>query len=363
MKESEIVALRMCNQQLTGQTARTPAEVVARLGVVQAQDYAGALWSVGLRMADGSPDATEASVERALADGSIVRTWPMRRTLHLVTAADVHWMLALLAPRALALAARNRALLGVADADIERSRELFTRALEGGRSLTREEMLAALDAGGVPTTGQRGYHILVNLAMAGLLCLGPRAGKQQTFVLLDEWVAPQPLFDREEALGLLAVRYFTGHGPATIQDLARWAGITVGDARKGVAVAGKALVEVKVDKTAYMMSAEAADGNPPAPPRALLLPGFDEYLLGYADRSAAISSAHEPLWCPGGNGMFKPFVVAAGRVVGLWARKLTKKRVAVTVDAFAPLDVDVLKEVEAQVERYGRFLGVEAYVI
>ena len=360
MDDREIVALRVRSQQLIGQTARMPAAVVARLGALQAQDYAGALWSVAMRMAEGSTDATEAGVERALADGSIVRSWPMRRTLHLVEAADLRWMLALLAPRALAAAARNRALLGVTDGDVARSRELFTRALEGGRRLTREDMLATLDAGGVTTAGQRGYHILVNLAMAGLLCLGPRAGKQQTYVLLDEWAPPTPPLDREEALGKLATRYFTGHGPAAVQDLARWAGMTTGDARTGVAVAGTALVEVKVGKSAFLMSAEAADGAPPAPPRALLLPGFDEYLLGYADRSAAIDAAHEALWCPGGNGVFKPFVVADGRAVGLWARKLKKKSVEVTLEPFTDLDADVMKEVEAQAEKYGRFLGLEA---
>ncbi len=356
MDEHEIASLRLRNQQLIARKEKSAAAVVARLGAMQAQDYTGVLWSVGMRMAERSADATEAGVERALADGSIVRTWPMRRTLHLVAAADVRWMLALLAPRALAAAARNRALLGVTDVDLARSRDLFTRALEGGRCLTRAEMLDTLDAGGVTTAGQRGYHILVNLAMAGLLCLGPRAGKQQTWLLLDEWVSPAPSIERTEALGKLAARYFTGHGPATIKDFVWWAGMTAGDARIGVAEAGDVLASVNMNKTEYWMGADAPPPADRKAPRLLLLPGFDEYLLGYTDRSAVLDPAHAQLLHPGANGVFKPAVIADGHVVAMWKRTLKANGVRVELDAFDTMDPTLADTFASESIRYTAFL-------
>ena len=137
MDDRTIVALRLRNQQLTGQSAQSPVDVVARLGAMQAQDYAGVLWSVALRMAAGSADATEAGVEAALADGRIVRSWPMRRTYHLVVAEDLRWMLALLAPRVLDAAARSRAFLEIEDGELDRARAVVMATLADGEPRAR----------------------------------------------------------------------------------------------------------------------------------------------------------------------------------------------------------------------------------
>lgn len=362
MDDRTIVALRLRNQQLTGQSAQSPVDVVARLGAMQAQDYAGVLWSVALRMAAGSADATEAGVEAALADGRIVRSWPMRRTYHLVVAEDLRWMLALLAPRVLDAAARSRAFLEIEDGELDRARAVVMATLADGEPRARAALLVALEEAGIKTNGQRGIHMLVNMAQSAQICMGPRVGKEYTFVALDAWVPVSPALDRDEALGKLAQRYFCGHGPATIADLVRWAYMTTADARVGVAVAGKSLVALKAGATKFFMDAEAADAGAPTEAPTLLMPGFDEILLGYSDRSAALDPAQEALWCPGGNGMFKPFLMANGRVVGLWSRKLKKKSVDITVEPFAPLEADVQRAVAEQAERYGRFLGLKAAV-
>ncbi len=359
MKDKEIAALRLRNQQLVAQTARTPAEVVARMCAMQAQDYAGTLWSVAMRMANDAT-ATEATVEQALTDGSIVRSWPLRRTYHIVAAADLRWMLALLAPRTIAGATTRRHGLGIDDATLDKAMGVVMDRVGDGAPHTRGDLVATMEAAGITTEGQRGIHMLVHMAQAALICMGPRVGKEYTFVALDKWLPPTPELAKDEALGRLAARYFTGHGPATLQDLVRWAHITMGDARKGVQVAGKALVEVMAGDTKYLMGAEAADNAAPEPPAALLLPGFDEILLGYADKSAMIGPAYEALWCPGGNGMFKPFIMAEGRVVGLWSRKLKKKSVAVTVQPFEALSAELEAAIAAQAERYGRFLELDA---
>src|SRR5262245_43986279 len=184
MTKSDIARLRLHNQRIAYATIEKPGDVVAWLGAVQAQDYLGALWAIGLRMRN----AVEADIERALADRTIIRTWPMRGTLHFVAAADIRWMLELLTPR---IAANNSQLfLRYFDLDesaFARSKDLVARALQGGRQLTRNAMYKMLEAGGVSAASQHGRHILWRLAQDGLICFGPREGKRQTFVLLDEW--------------------------------------------------------------------------------------------------------------------------------------------------------------------------------
>ena len=235
---ANLPGLRYRSQLLAGSPFDHPADTVAWFGAVQAQDYASALWAVGQRTLGG----TERSVEQALADGRIVRTWPLRGTLHLVAARDVHWLLALLGPRVVARSARRFAQLGLDERVVERAKHAFVRALAGGARLTRPEMRRVLDGAGVDTSGQRGYHLLWRCAVDGLLCLGPRQGKQHTFVLLDEWVPPGPTWTRDEALAEVARRYAQAHGPATLRDLTWWSGLAAAEARRAVALAGNGLV-------------------------------------------------------------------------------------------------------------------------
>ena len=184
MNTNDLLRMRLRAQLISGSSAATPREVVAHLLAMQAQDYAGATWAIGLRL----PGSSLADIERALAERTLVRTWPMRGTLHFVAAEDVRWLLALLAPRVLARAARREQQLSLDDTTFKRARELFSAALNGGRSLKRPDAMAMLEAGGVATGGQRGYHILWRLSQEGLLVVGPMEDRQQTFALLNEWL-------------------------------------------------------------------------------------------------------------------------------------------------------------------------------
>ncbi|MGL4650036.1 MAG: winged helix DNA-binding domain-containing protein, partial [Caldilineaceae bacterium] len=233
--------------------------MVRHLGALQAQDYAWGIWSVAARVDPVSALATQAAVEQALAEASIVRSWPMRRTLHLVAGADLRWMLATMAMRAVAQGAPRRRDLGILDEQLAQARDIWAAALEGGRRLTRTAMLEVLEQGGIPTDGQRGYHLLVHHAQEGLLCLGPNEGKEQTFVLLDEWIAPAPPLTRDEALATLALRYFTGHGPATIHDLGWWSGMPLGELRAGLSAVAPLLEAHTVDNREYWMAPGALD--------------------------------------------------------------------------------------------------------
>jgi hypothetical protein len=313
----DLALLRLVAQRLAGPPAADPTEVLRGLLCVQAQDHPGALTSVALRT--GSRSRTE--VIAALDTGAVVRSWPMRGTLHLVPAGDLHWLLELCGPRVLAGAVRRRAQVGLTEADLERGRELATAALGGGRRLSRAALLEAIGEG-VDVGGQRGYHVLWYLAQTGTLVLGPTDDGDQAFVLLDEWVPAPRRPGREEALAELARRYLTGHGPATEADLARWAGLTLRDVRAGIAAVRSDLAAVEVDGRELLLAPDLPDRlaacRAEAEEAVLLLPGFDEMVLGYADRTCTVPAEFAQRIVPGNNGMFRASVVHGGQVVGVW---------------------------------------------
>ncbi|MEV4201679.1 winged helix DNA-binding domain-containing protein [Micromonospora globbae] len=351
---SEALALRMTSLLLRPHPAVVPgtvAEVVEWFGAMQAQDLASGLWSLGARL----PALTQADVQAALERREALRTWPMRGTVHLVPPRDARWMLELTGVRSLASAATRRAALGLSAADADRAVEVLGAALSGGGRLTRARCLAALNDAGIGTDGQRGYHLLWYASVLGVTCLAPNVGTEQTFVLLDEWVPAPRRLDRDEALATLALRYVRSHGPVTAREFAGWTGLTLTDARRGVAAAGDALATVEVDGEAMLVDAALLDA-PRAPVDDLLvLPGFDEYLLGYKDRSLMLDAAHRDAIIPGNNGVFQPTVVQAGRVVGTWKRAVGRREVKVVVRPLAALD---RPRVEKALDRYAGFLGL-----
>ncbi len=347
-----LIQQRLHNQSITGARFETARDVVKWLGAVQAQDYLGALWAVGLRM----KQAVESDVEQALADRTIVRTWPMRGTLHFVPAEDVRWMLALLTPKVIAGSARRHAELGLDDATFARSREVFADALQGGNQLTRAELGEALEAAGIATAGQRLYHILGLLAQEGLICFGVRQGKQQTFVLLDEWVPGTRSMAREEALAELARRYFASHGPATDRDFAWWTGLTLGDARLGLELAGSQLVQEEIEGQTYWRSPLQAVVDE-AEPSAWLLPAYDEYTVGYTDRSALLD-ADGVRYTEAGHSILMPAIVIRGQMVGTWRRTIRARAVEIELYPFAPLSQGDADLVALAATRYGEFLGL-----
>ena len=296
------------------------------------------------------PSATEADVEDALASRAIVRPWPMRGTLHFVAAEDARWMLRLLASRAVAGSAGRCRQLELDAAAFARSRKLLARALRGGRSLTRRDAYAVLDRGRVSPAGQRGIHILGHLAQQGFLCFGPRRERQPTFVLLEDWLAPARDLPREEALAVLATRYFASHGPATVQDFAWWSGLRVKDAGAAIAEAGSRLLrDMRAGRSFHV--AAAAPAGKWRRPAASLLPPWDEYLVAYRDREAALG--HLP---PRYMVVGMSLLIVDGRVRGSWGRALSSSTVKVTVDLWTSASRADRGAVEKAADRYARFL-------
>lgn len=345
----EVALLRLVAQRIAGTGSATATEAVRRLTALQAQDYNGALTSVALRTASG----TRQSVESALNAGEIVKSWPMRGTLHLVVAEDLSWMLHLMAARAVAGAVARRAQLELDTPQLEHARQRAVSALAGGNQLSRNEILTWWHEGGLVTSGQRGYHLLWHLAQTGTLCFGPVRDGVQRVVLVDEWIGHPRRLEREEALGELAWRYFRSHGPATVKDFARWTNLVAADVRAGLALAQPRLVCVDVDGVQHFMDPQTPDLLDACRRQArgvFLLPGFDEFLLGYRDRRAVLPAQFADRIVPGGNGVFRPTVVSDGQVVGTWkhAGRGTKRTLAATpFEPFSAKVTDTVSQVYA----------------
>lgn len=344
---------RLFNQRIVDEKFQRPEDVVRWMGGLQAQDYPQALWAIGLR----TRSATIGSIEQAITERKILRTWPMRGTLHFVPSEDAKWMLKLSPARQLAGDKRRQKQLEIDEAILQRTRQLFHDGLAGGKCLTRSRMMELLEEAGIATSGQRGYHLLWYMAQAGLICLGPMENKEQTFVLLDEWVPHPRELSREEGLAELARRYFTSHGPATLQDFAWWAGITLTAARTGLEAVKAALCMEKENGQVYWMSPHAPGQNAGEFSSAHLLPGFDEYLLGYKDRSAVLAAEHTTKVVPGNNGVFFPMIVVGGQVVGTWKRTRGKNTLDVVLNPFTSLG-DAEERIAEAGRAYSDFLGV-----
>lgn len=256
-----------------------------------------------------------------------------------LTAQDVAWMLPLMTPGPRAGAATRRPQLGLSEDDVERAGELAVAALAGG-GITRAELLAVWTDAGLSPTGGRGYHLVVELAQRRMLCFGPYRGKDQLIVAVEAWVRAPRVLAREEALAELALRFFRGHGPATVKDLMRWTGLPARDVRPGVEAVRSQLAAVTVDGTEHLLDPATLDllgTHREAAREVLLLPGFDEIVLGYADRSATVDPAYASRIVPGGNGVFRPTVLVDGRAVATWKRVGTGSKRRLELDPFGPL--------------------------
>lgn len=334
MDSREISLLRIVAQRLTSVgRPLSPVDAVARLGCVQGQDLTGAIESVALRSSD------TAGVREALASGAIVRTWTMRGTLHLALASDVRWMLSLTQPRQDAAAAARHRVLEIDETVIERAwAAIESRFGEAGQvgsvraggqaHLTRAEIMDAFAADGLNDRPQRGIHLIGILARRALIVQGPphpRRPSEQLFVRGTEWLPPAPTAPRDELVRGWLRTYLVSHGPAPISEFARWTALTLGDSRRAWETLrdDPALTVFDVDSVPYVMAADLPDRLASCRAEArgrLFLPGFDELLLGYLDRTPTLAPEHAHAVCPGGNGMFRNTVVDDGRVIGTWTR-------------------------------------------
>jgi Winged helix DNA-binding domain len=348
-----LLAWRLANQHLAATRTADPAGLVTHFGAVQAQEYGQALWAVGLRTTQATVGTVEAAIER----GAILRTWPMRGTIHFVAAGDARWLVELLAGRRIRQTTGVYRQIGLTDEVLRRSGEIVAGALRGGRRVRRKDLYSLLTGHGVDCSasprGGRGGHILGYLSMTGLICLGPLDGRQQTFVLLDEW-APDARTPADP-MAELAARYFTSHGPATVRDFGWWSGLNLTEAREAIGRAGPALAAAELDGIAYWHGAGQDPG--PGPDGICLLPAFDEYTVAYSDR--AVLAGGRPF--PHGD-LLNPVMVRDGLAVGLWRRTLGRAAVTIQLAPFGKISARDRERFWRAAERYAEFLGLPATI-
>jgi hypothetical protein len=349
-----VIDLRLRNQRLSQSQFRQPKEVVSWLGAVQAQDYAGAKWALGLR----TKGVTNAMVERAFEEGRILRTHMLRPTWHFVAPADVRWMLSLSAPRVHAASASYYRKLELDPRTVARSQRIFARVLRGGNQLSRAELGAALDRAGIAATGMRLAAFVMHAELEQIVVSGPRRGKQFTYMLLDERAPNAGTLGREAALAELTRRYFTSHGPATIRDFVWWSGLTVREAKAGLEMNGSILAQETLgDLTYWLIPSRAA--APIASGSVHLLPNYDEYLIAYRDRG---STARLPTTAdaPRGWDVYAQVLVVDGRFAGTWRRVQRAGVVEIAARPFTTLGRVHARALAVAVDRHGVFLGLPA---
>lgn len=350
MTLSEISALRLANQQLLTSTYENPVDLVKWMGAVQSQDFAMAKWALGLRL----KKATDASVEAAIDAGGIIRTHILRPTWHFVTTTDVRWMMELTAPHVNKLAGPMYRQLKLDDSIFKLTNDLIGRLLEDGQELTREEIIAEVNRAGVETDNLRATHIMFRAELDRIICNGARRGKKFTYALFDRKVPKSAPIPREEGLAALARRYFTSHGPATVQDFVWWSGLSVADAKQGLEIVRKEFETAKIHDREYLFAAFSE--LPKVHSKAMLVPPYDELTVGYADRSAAMDAAvaGNP---DAGNGIFKPVVMVKGKIVAAWRRTEKKDAVDFEIKPFLKMPGTAEKSLEAAALAYARFMG------
>jgi hypothetical protein len=333
---------RLAAQLLSGTPARTAEDVVRHLLAVQGQDPRGARLAIRSR----SAGLTAADVDTALTNGTLLISWLNRGTLHLVTPEDYWWLHPLTTPQLKAGNLRRLAQEGVSPAQAERGAEVVAAAVaEGPR--TRAELRAVLDDAGVPTGGQAVVHVLLAATLRGHVVRGPMRGKQHAFVAVRDWLGDPPeLPDRDELLARLARRYLAGHGPADARDLAKWAGITLTDARLGLTSLGD-----EVEPYAEGLVDLVGRSAPPRLPSPRLLGAFDPLLLGWVSREAVIGEHHHVVTS---NGMFHPVALVGGRAVATWG----VSGGVLTVSALEPMRPAAVKGLRADGRDVLRFLGL-----
>lgn len=353
MIDKQIAAMRLRSQSIAPARFASPVEAVRWMGALQGQDAHQSPWAIGVR----TLAATQADVEQGYARGEIVRGWPVRGTMHVVAAEDIGWMTALAAERRIAGDARRMRQLELTHAEIDAAGELLEAALVERSPLTRPEIMTLWQEAGIVTEGQRGYHMLWHLAQRGLICIGPMIEKQQSFALLRDWVPNPRDLSGDQALGELVLRYFASRGPATLHDFVTWSGLTLAEAKVGLTVSSDKVERWEHAGAEYWLGEHGHAASDESAAALHLLPGFDEYLLGYRERSAVLAPQQADKVVPGGNGIFLPFVVANGEVVATWKRTLRRKDVTINVAPFADHHVDRDMLLPAM-QRYADFLGL-----
>jgi hypothetical protein len=347
MNNNHISGIRMYNQYITNPQFKNPEEVVKNMVAMQAQDYAGAKWAVGLRM----QNANDALIEQALTNGKILRTHLLRSTWHFVAADDIRWILKLTAPRTSAINAGMYKKFELDTAIFNKTTDVFIKALEGNKQLTRTELTEVLNQNNIPTDGLRFTLLLIHAELDGIICSGSRIGKQFTYALIDERAPYALSLNPEEALAKLALGYFNTRGPATVHDFAYWSGLTIASANTGLNNIKEKLISEIIDGKIYWRPDNAAVTLPK--PKAYLLPAFDEFAIAYKEREALINPEY---LAQARHVIFDPAIVVDDQVVGSWKRTVKTRDVDIAYKLYGKINKTQQKAIDTAASLFRKFL-------
>jgi len=346
----DIVAARLYNQHLAGNALASAPDVVRHLGAVQAQEYPGAKWALAKRLGQ----TTNQQLDELFNAGNILRTHVMRPTWHFVTPEDIGWMLTLTAPRINQIMSYYNRKLELDRPMFDRCNNIIGEALAGGNFLTRQEIAGILNAHNIAVPTQRLGHIMMQAEIDGVVCSGPLKGRQFTYALLAERAPHAKKLTRDESLALLAQRYFTSHGPATIKDFAWWSGLTVADAKRGLAL-NPDLLSYKTEAAEYWFGAHTKEAA--HIPHIMLLSVYDEYIIAYQDYSPIFPPHAEKLLTSLGNAWLNYVAVKDGRVIGSFRRQAKPKEMHLEFRLLTPITQADKMQIQEAAEQYAAFFG------
>ena len=356
MTLDDIAKYRLINQSIAASEFKNAKDVVKWMGAVQAQDFPMAKWAIGVRMLNSSENAVEKSISR----GEIIRTHVMRPTWHLVPADDIYWMLDLTAARLISSSRSYNKNLGLTESVFNKSFSVLEKSLTVSGNLTREELAAAFNRAEIITDGNRLSHLLVRAELEALICNGPTRNGKHTYSLLRDIVPVKKTLAKDEALAVLANRYFTSHGPATLKDFVWWSGLTVKEASHALHSVKSDLIHETIGSEEFWLKA--------VPPKihtdksfVHILPAYDEYLISYKDRSASVSSS-DCRKAFSSNGIFYPVIIRNGKVEGLWKRKINKEKVTIDIDLFNTYGKQFILQLEKSISIFGKYLNRETEI-
>jgi len=344
-----IPAIRLVNHQLTTTDYTTPRQIVAHFGMMQAQDFNSAKWAIGARL----NGCSEKIIQEEFDKGEILRTHVLRPTWHFVTPENIRWMLQLSTKQIMqSMKSRDRDL-GLTDEIYSKCYRIIEKAFEKDISPTRDDLAKILNDAGMKFESSHVYHIVTGAEANGILCSGAFREKTQTYALLEKRVPAIKPLTKEESLSKLARIYFTGHGPATLQDFVWWSGLSVGEARMGLESVQTELISETVDGQRYWMPDTDCPTLAERKSEVYLLPAFDEYIVGYKDRTAVITCENHRK-AISSNGVFRPVIIKDGQVIGLWKKASSGKK-PITITPFQPIDNYTQQQIDNAADKFGAF--------
>jgi hypothetical protein len=357
MNLPDIAKFRLASQQISETKFKTAKDVVGWMGAMQAQDYAMTKWAVGVRLAN----TTDQVIETAINNGEIIRTHLLRPTWHLVSADDIYWALELTAPRVkISLQARDKEL-GLTESNFSKSNTVLEKALRDRKNLTREEIITEFEKAGLITNGSEVSHLLLRAELERIVCSGAIKGGKPTYALLEERVPKTKSLTKEEALANLAKKYFTSHGPATIQDFIWWSGLSVNNAKLALEMAKGDLIPETINSQTFWIDKSFST---PKIDRELVyfLPAFDEFIISYKDRSASLPFENHNKTVSS-NGVFRPIIVVNGQVIGIWKRTVKNDRVIIEIALFEQSAKNSKSAIENAAIQFGQFLEKKTEIL